>query len=310
MRRPKRWGAAALLLGATLPLLAWTGDDVSGLDAVSTTDERPDCLDGLELDVGELVWPECFDDPSKAIGLRTRLRKEGILARVQQLGRWTRVVRYFPLSAAKAEKKGQEALRRRPDSTEGMLAVVVDWDPDLRSFVWDLEAACPKGWHAAGDFKLTAYVLAQEKHFDEEERLTDPCELEGEFRSAFLFGQGVELQGSGLTLDGRIVRVRADGCFEEARCPLTATTRCAHPGRTVAVDPDVIPLGTELLIEGVGRRKAEDVGGRIRGQHIDVYYGTELSVHQANALTVDSALVCVPSNLPQGPPVPPRLRRR
>jgi len=303
-----RRAAPALLLGATVSLLAWTGEDVSGLDAVTSSDDRPDCLEGLDLDVGELVWPQCFDDPSKAIATRSRLRKEGILARVQELGRWTRVVRYFPMSAAKAERKGQEALQRRPDGPEGMLAVVVDWDPDLRSFVWDLEAACPEGWHAAGDFKLTAYVLAQEKHFADDEVLTDPCELEGEFRSAFLFGQGVELQGSGLTLDGRIVRVRGDGCFEEARCPLTATTRCARPGRTVAVDPDVIPLGTELLIEGVGRRKAEDVGGRIRGQHIDVYHGTELSVHQANTRTVDSALVCVPSDLPQGPPAPRGLR--
>ncbi|MCO4771394.1 MAG: hypothetical protein KDA24_15270 [Deltaproteobacteria bacterium] len=175
-----------------------------------------------------------------------------------------------------------------------MLEVVVDWDPEIRSFVWDLEASCPVGWTSAGDFKLTAYVLAQEQHFAGDEVVEAPCELEGTFRHDFLFGNGVEMQGSGLTLDGRIVRVRGDGCFEEARCPLTASVRCARPGRTVAVDPDVIPLGTDLLIEGLGARVAEDVGGMIRGQHIDVYYGTELSVTRANARTRQDQLVCVP----------------
>lgn len=48
-------------------------------------------------------------------------------------------------------------------------------------------------------------------------------------------------------------------------------------GRTIAVDPDVIPLGTEvlLLIDGeVLHRVAEDTGSAVRGNKIDLLLDT------------------------------------
>ena len=43
----------------------------------------------------------------------------------------------------------------------------------------------------------------------------------------------------------------------------------------IAVDPGVIPLGSEVYIEGVGARRAEDTGGDIIGNTIDIYMGSE-----------------------------------
>ena len=52
---------------------------------------------------------------------------------------------------------------------------------------------------------------------------------------------------------------------------ITATGTIATEGRTIAVDPNVIPYGTEVIING-HTYIAEDCGGAINGNSIDMYF--------------------------------------
>ncbi len=54
----------------------------------------------------------------------------------------------------------------------------------------------------------------------------------------------------------------------------TYTGTVPKVSRTIAVDPDVIPLGSVVLIDGQ-EYIAEDTGGAIRGNIIDMFVGTE-----------------------------------
>lgn len=50
----------------------------------------------------------------------------------------------------------------------------------------------------------------------------------------------------------------------------TKTGTVPQEGRTVAVDPKVIPLGTEIIIDGQ-TYIAEDTGSAVKGKMIDIY---------------------------------------
>ena len=59
----------------------------------------------------------------------------------------------------------------------------------------------------------------------------------------------------------------------------TASGLPAAVGR-IAVDPRVIPLGTQVYVEGYGFATAADTGGNIKGNTIDVYYNSESQCRQ------------------------------
>ncbi|MDO7789137.1 3D domain-containing protein [Desulforamulus aquiferis] len=60
----------------------------------------------------------------------------------------------------------------------------------------------------------------------------------------------------------------------------TKTWTWPEVGRTLAVDPSVIPLGSKVYIEGIGWRVAEDTGGLIKGNIIDLYMASEAEALQ------------------------------
>lgn len=65
----------------------------------------------------------------------------------------------------------------------------------------------------------------------------------------------------------------------------------ANPNKKViAVDPSVIPLGTEVYVEGYGHAVAGDIGGAIKGNKIDILVGTK---DEANAWGVRTVNVTI-----------------
>ncbi|GIP50754.1 Cell wall-binding protein YocH precursor [compost metagenome] len=89
---------------------------------------------------------------------------------------------------------------------------------------------------------------------------------------------------SGLTTKGGVsfeykkilknVTLTAYSAEEDGIGTRTASGTRVTEGRTIAVDKDVVPLGWWVYIEGIGFRKAEDTGGAIDGNKMDVYYDT------------------------------------
>jgi 3D (Asp-Asp-Asp) domain-containing protein len=55
---------------------------------------------------------------------------------------------------------------------------------------------------------------------------------------------------------------------------VTATGKDAYEG-IIAVDPKIIPLGTEVEIKDLGTFVAEDTGGKIIGNRIDIFFSSK-----------------------------------
>lgn len=82
-------------------------------------------------------------------------------------------------------------------------------------------------------------------------------------------------EGASLTSLGTFKTTAYCPCFScsEGWGRKTCTGALATAGHTVAVDPRVIPFGSKLLIDGIVYT-AEDRGGAVKGNHIDIYYNT------------------------------------
>lgn len=69
-------------------------------------------------------------------------------------------------------------------------------------------------------------------------------------------------------------------CCGEWADGITYTGTQATEGRTIAVDPDVIPLGSTIEIDGQ-MYVAEDIGAAIQGNRIDIYMASHEAAEQA-----------------------------
>ena len=67
---------------------------------------------------------------------------------------------------------------------------------------------------------------------------------------------------------------------------ITATGTKAAAGRTIAVDPEVIPYGTIVIIDGHAY-VAEDCGGAIKGRRIDIFMESHQEALKAGVRTAE-----------------------
>lgn len=103
-----------------------------------------------------------------------------------------------------------------------------------------------------------------------------------------------ETQAAFLSALPRMESVKVTHYCTCARCcgksdGITASGRTAIPGVTVAVDPDVIPLGSVVMVDyGDGvihRYRADDTGGAISGARLDVCMDTHEAALEAGVRT-------------------------
>lgn len=168
-----------------------------------------------------------------------------------------------------------------------------------------------------GTFRMTRYYVVDEKGFKGPPEPVEGDEMLASAAPAGItiyddrgckplatlgtrFTEVLDVQGTGRLRDGRVVNVSGpcrcghSPCYrptgDAAKWGLSATSRPLQPFRTVAVDPEVVPLGSLIYVpelDGLtmpgsppwggfihdGCLHASDVGGGIDGKHLDFFVG-------------------------------------
>ncbi|WP_099159300.1 3D domain-containing protein [Virgibacillus ndiopensis] len=96
--------------------------------------------------------------------------------------------------------------------------------------------------------------------------------------------------------EGKTISVKAtaytadcDGC---SGVTSTGVNLNENPNaKVIAVDPNVIPLGSKVYVEGYGYATAADIGGGINGNEIDIHVPTKDDAYNWGVRTVDVTII-------------------
>ena len=75
-------------------------------------------------------------------------------------------------------------------------------------------------------------------------------------------------------------------CCGEYADGLTASGTVPAEGRTIAADPNVLPMGSVVIIDG-HTYTVEDVGGAIKGKRIDIFMNSHQEALKAGVRTAE-----------------------
>ncbi|MCM3664231.1 LysM peptidoglycan-binding domain-containing protein [Mesobacillus subterraneus] len=76
-----------------------------------------------------------------------------------------------------------------------------------------------------------------------------------------------------ITVEATAYTASCEGCSGITKTGVNLKTN--PDAKVIAVDPSVIPLGSKVYVEGYGYATAEDIGGAIKGNRIDVFIPTQ-----------------------------------
>ena len=156
---------------------------------------------------------------------------------------------------------------------------------------------------AEAEAKAKAEAEAKAKAEAEAAQKTEAANAYNDLLTAPVYGKTVGYSTSLLASDAIKRNATALGNFKLSfYCPcaacngtassLTASGTTLTEGRTIAVDSSVIPLGSRVYIDGYGVFIAEDTGGAIRNNKIDVLVSShsrayELGIQYADVYLLD-----------------------
>lgn len=93
-----------------------------------------------------------------------------------------------------------------------------------------------------------------------------------------------QAEGKSLTVEATAYTAYCAGC---SGVTATGVNLKANPGlKVIAVDPNVIPLGSKVYVEGYGTAVAADTGGAIKGNRIDVFIPSQSAAENFGRKTV------------------------
>ncbi|MDU4731071.1 3D domain-containing protein [Finegoldia magna] len=122
----------------------------------------------------------------------------------------------------------------------------------------------------AKERKIQAQKLAEKRRKEQEEK-----EKQAQSAPKNVSGRTITMRSTAYTSDPS----------ENGGYSTTAMGTAIRYG-VAAVDPNVIPLGTRLYIEGYGYARAEDTGGAIKGNKIDLVFGSKAQSNNWGRRTV------------------------